>query len=501
MKKKVLLKDNWTVRSTQDGVDIVSAEKNISISLPDPKNQRRPFKEILLGQKPLPKNSDLLLLINELANRKVFNKNSRKRRYKKENNLEKKLWKIRNEFVGSRGPISTVYKIDSSKSSFSSSLTHAFSAKYIIQTRKKEGWTGGCDENVELAELKAIMEALERWSSGVIDKKKLIKSSANSLGDSAIDPREFIKYADRQYERKLFKLNKFNKNNIYYWKEVYEYSTKKKFFLPVECLYYPIDEKLTPNIYTFSNSSGVAAGFSMAEALFRGLYEAVERDAFMNVWINKLSMPKYKNSSLPKKIRNRINDFNKLGYEVFIVDITLDLSPVILAIAVNKKRRPALIISGASSFNKINAISKALDEAEYILSWQLRFTERIRILSNSRKATGVLDHIAVFADPRKVKIAKFLWEGKEILFKESIIKKKNSEIVTLFRKKGIKILIADMTPDILKQQGIFVIRAIPLGLIPISFGYGLEPLGMKRLKKFSTNKQWNKDTPYLHPFA
>lgn len=417
---------------------------------------------------------------------------------------EKLLWKLRSAFVGSRGPIETVYHLDSSQSSFSSSSSYAVTAKYIIHGRNAEGWAGGTDEDPFIAELKAIMEALERWASGVVPEMELLKSTALQMGIKAINPREVVSYAERQYRRKLFSLVPFSRKQKYYWKLVFTFPKRRMRYLPAECLYYPLAQKFSPNLYTLANSSGVASGFSFEDALTRGLYETIERDAFMHAWINRLTFPRIKISTLPEKERFRIHVFEKLGYKFYLVNLTSDLIPVVLAIAVHNTKKPALVVSGASNFSILTAIAKALDEAEYVLSWQLRYTERIRVLRDFRKARGVLDHIAVYANQHNLSKAKFLWQGPEMAFKETPFISEEialKKLTKIFSLKGVEIIVADLTPLSLKKFGIWVVRSMPLGLIPISFGYGLEPLGMSRSNEEHNKNSWFQKRPFLHPFA
>lgn len=451
------------------------------------------------------KNEAVRQMMQTLESQKILQRQEKKpTKLLPTSETEELIWKLSSKFVGSEGPVKALYKLDPYQSSFSSSSSCAFTAKYIIHEKNVEGWAGGTDGNPLIAELKAIMEALERWASGIIPESELVKSTADNLDGNAIDPRKVVAYAERQYRRKLFPLTPFSLKRKYYWKSVMTFPARQTRYLPAECLYYPIPHRFSPNPYTFANSSGVAAGFSFEDALIRSLYESFERDAFMCTWLNRLTLPRIQTATLPEKVRSRIRDFEELGYKIHLVSISFSLIPVILAIAVHYTKKPALIISGASNFNVITAISKALDEAEYILSWQLRYTERIRVLKDSRQARGVLDHIAVYANQNNLSKASFLWEGPEIAFRENPFISKEVELeklVKIVESMGREIVTADLTPPSLKKFGIWIVRSIPLGLVPISFGYGLEPLGMPRINEVRSKKPWPYNRPFLHPFA
>ena len=77
-----------------------------------------------------------------------------------------------------------------------------------------------------------------------------------------------------------------------------------------------------------------------------------------------------------------------------------------------------------------------------------------------------------------------------------------STIVEKLKQHGIETAVLDLTPEYLKKAGVWVVRAIPLGLIPISFGYGMEPLGMARYMEMTKRgNPWPRNLPFPHPFS
>ena len=77
-----------------------------------------------------------------------------------------------------------------------------------------------------------------------------------------------------------------------------------------------------------------------------------------------------------------------------------------------------------------------------------------------------------------------------------------STIVEKLKQHGIETAVLDLTPEYLKKRGVWVVRAIPLGFIPISFGYGMEPLGMTRyMEMVKRGDPWSRNLPFPHPFS
>jgi len=507
MNRWVILDKEWLLRPVQDGLELLTPERNIALELSEPE-RRDEIASILLGEVPVANNEGIQETISGLIKQGILQYSNHKPLGIERTETEKQTWKLWKSIVGSQGPVYEVYWLDLTQSRFSPRGVHLFTAKY------REGvediaWAFANDQkDRNLAELKAIMEALERHACSLVPFAELIRTSAKKLGGSAIDPREVVSYTREQY-RNNPSLLPFSSSREYYWKEVMIFPGREKRYLPADCLYFPLDEKIFPRPYTFANSSGVAAGFNFKEILVRALYETIERDAFMIVWLKRITMPVIQKISLPKNIQGRIEEIEELGYQVFLVNITLDLAPVILVATVGYHCKPALILGTASNLNLLEACSKALAEVEQQLYWNLKSSTPSYILSDYKKVKRVSDHAALYHTSQYLPKASFLWSGgaRPLQVTQEKLDDEFERILKILSSHKKQLIVADLTPISLKELGIQVIRAIPLGLVPISFGYGMEPLGMPRLKRppeaITRLKQnpWPDNVPFTHPFA
>jgi ribosomal protein S12 methylthiotransferase accessory factor len=223
----------------------------------------------------------------------------------------------------------------------------------------------------------------------------------------------------------------------------------------------------------------------------------------MVAWLNRASMPLIDQQTIPEDCRERVRSLESLGYRLHVVDITLEFSSVVLALAVSEQVQPALVLGAAAHPDIEQAVSKALGEVEHQLYWERRNPENVYSISDATKVTGVLDHAALYASPEHLSKAAFLWSGKTQPMSRS-----NSSIQDVLvvpgklKQHGVETAVLNLTPEYLKRAGIWVVRALPLGLIPISFGYGNEPLGMVRYRQMAeVGTPWSKRVPFTHPFA
>lgn len=503
----ITLSKEWLLRPIQEGLELLAPEHNVALELSEPE-RRDEIASILLGEVPIVNNEEVQKTISALVKQGILQYSDHKPAKIKRGKTEEQIWKLRKSVVGSQGPIYEVYWLDPVQSRFSPRELHLFTAKYL-EGAENIDWAFANDrKNRNLPELKAIMEALERHACSVVPFAEFIKTSAKKLGKRAMDPREVVSYTREQYNNNPALLP-FLDDREYYWKEVMTFPEGEKCYLPVDCLYFPLNEKTFPRPYTFANSSGVAAGFNFKDALLRGLYEAIERDAFMIVWLKRITMPTILKVSLPESLQNRIAKIEELGYQVFLVNITLDLAPVVLAAVVSKQLKPALILGTASNLNILEACSKALAEVEQQLYWNLRSSTTPYILSDYKEVKKVSDHAALYYMSQYLSKASFLWSGKAqpLPVSREMLDDEFERILKILSSYKKRIVVADLTPAFLRELGIQVIKAIPLGLVSISFGYGMEPLGMSRLKRppkeitHLTQRPWPDNIPFTHPFA
>ncbi len=188
---------------------------------------------------------------------------------------------------------------------------------------------------------------------------------------------------------------------------------------------------------------------------------------------------------------------------MYFVDITLEFFKVVLAVGVKEEVRPSLVLGAASNPNIENALGKSLSEIEHQLYWRWRDSESIRTIFKPTEVNKISDHVALYASTRHISKAAFLWKGEVLPMRELSFKDADVWIaIEKLRQYGIETAVLDLTPEYLKNAGVWVVRAIPLGLIPISFGYGMEPLGMSRYRQMAKRgNPWSNTIPFPHPFS
>ncbi len=176
------------------------------------------------------------------------------------------------------------------------------------------------------AQVSLTMESIERYSSEFReeDRARLGRGSYRELAARRpiLHPETLI----------LPRFNDFHEDTPYHWVEGYDLAAGEVILVPACCVYHPfhLDE---PELLA-THTNGVAAGNTMEEAVFHGLMEVIERDAWSIIKFGRLETPSLFIADLPE------NDFllhiaGKLAaaeIDIVLQNFTLDLEiPVIAA--------------------------------------------------------------------------------------------------------------------------------------------------------------------------
>ena len=143
-------------------------------------------------------------------------------------------------------------------------------------------------------------------------------------GKSVIGFDKWEMYAVTQYEDPNFPHDRWNEDTKLWWRKGHIAENNEEVWTPAQLIHianyteWPGD----PNI-GHATSNGLACGITYQEAAISGLFETIERDAFMLTWYNKLSLPQIDINTSP-----RLKHF----YERYIKPTSLDLHLVDMSI-------------------------------------------------------------------------------------------------------------------------------------------------------------------------
>jgi len=342
-------------------------------------------------------------------------------------------------------------------------------------------WSCGRANDPQLALKKAASEAYEWQACGRLSEN-LVRSSLEEL-DEATDPRSIVSYHERQYQDKCFPLKPFDERRRYSWVKGRNILSGETAYVLADCVYFPYTPR-TPR-YTMANSSGTAARSDKDEAIQHATLELIERDAFMIVWLNRLQMPSILVKSLPGFVQKRIKALERAGFRVIIKNFTLDLAPVIF-VFVQSEKLTTTICAACSSFDTFSAIDHTMEEAEAAAYCRLK-NQKVESI-RPREVHRTYQHGDLYGQRHYFQQANFLVEdGAMMKFADvantNKVPRTWNEFLEHLKTAGFPLLTISLQPG--NQFSDFQIQKVKKvfipGIIPMSFGYGLEPCGMERI--------------------
>lgn len=366
-------------------------------------------------------------------------------------------------------------------------------------------YNGGGSDNPAAARLAAIGETVERYSAAYLPldsdavcfgtQKELINKGKQVIG---FDKWEI--YAQKQYEDPAFPHNAWDEDTKLWWRKGHYAENNEEVWTPAQLIHianyteWPGD----PNI-GHATSNGLACGITYQEAAISGLFETVERDAFMLTWYNKLSLPQIDINTSPRLKRFYERYIKPTSLDLHLVDMTVFSGiPTILAVIRNPHTDLAPFAIGAASAHSIErACEKAAIEGMYTRTWvktEQRSGNALVDVDYHNDINSFEDHIKLYAGTNIVKEADFLTANKKLIdvndykpFNDSSPEVLWNSLVNHLSKQGYNVATFDLTSPDIKEAGAYVVKSVIPGYKPIDVLYRGRMLGGERILKHSYN--------------
>ncbi len=359
-------------------------------------------------------------------------------------------------------------------------------------------WCWGRDQEAGNAYAKAVAEALERLAC--VRPAGVFKARMDEV-DGAVAPTEIAAYLPSQYAAPHFPYKPFDPHAEYQWKIGEDLLTGSQVAVLADFVYYAPRQDGAAAPYTSCNTSGVAAYPTREGALERAVLELIERDAFMLAWLGRQRHPAIAPSSLPRALAVRLRALEDVGFKVTLKSLSGNLVPVVLVFA-QSLALGVTRVAACAHYDAEQAVHRALMEAESTIAVWL--TGRMRGTLQPEQVAHPQDHCDLYTQRRYFRRADHLGATAEVIPLSSLAGTGPADwcgLMNLIERQGRPLLWFDLTfaGASLHQGGVPLVigRAIVPGLVPISFGYGTEPLGLPRVAATARIRS----VPYFpHPF-
>lgn len=357
----------------------------------------------------------------------------------------------------------------------------------------------GKDTDALKAYQKAVCEAVERETLTCRPSAVRWASMAalHKEGIDAIDPRHVLRFADDQYADPKFPLRGFDAEAIYPWVPMQEITCKTQTWMLADFTVRraAIGEEFrfpspVAQQYAHVSSSGCAASPNTGYALQNALLELIERDAFMRFWLTRQGAVSLNIQAIAqlKPFSETVSLAKRMtlaGCRVTLLQLATCWAKVVLSVVQHPERHFTLIGAGGA-WTIEAAASKAMDEISTSVFAHLTGLDTPTITPDQVRFP--VDHLHLYCQEEYFQRADFLFgipdssPMPDAATGNRATPTNTTSLLAALSAAGQKAHVswhptAELVRDY-KNRPIHVVRVIAPGLIPLTFGVGLMPLGM-----------------------
>jgi len=228
------------------------------------------------------------------------------------------------------------------------------------------------------ARVSAVMEGLERYSGEVRDRK-LEQASFSRLDGSALDPRDLILPQEAQADAL---------DAVIPWAAGWDIMNDEEILVPANAVFHPLSSDYRRLFRT--NTTGLASGNTIEEAVFHGLAEVIERDAWALVEASRRMGPLITDIG-DGRARDLLDRFAAAEVAVYLRDITSDIGVATCAAASDdvRLRDPTLLTTGMGTHTSARvAVLRALTEVAQSRLTQIHGAREDTTIADFRRQIG-----------------------------------------------------------------------------------------------------------------
>ena len=349
---------------------------------------------------------------------------------------------------------------------------------------------GGTGMSRAEAAAAAVGEALERYSASYVPSDRVAVASAAELGPEAVDPGRFALFSRRQYATPGFPFAPFTRDSRVPWVRGWSIRDGRPAWLPAELVHLGNTVAEGEPRMGHATSNGTACAGSTDDALVRALCELLERDAFMIVWSNRLSLPLI-DVSQDKPLHTLEREvFAPTGLRFSAIDLSCvhGLPSVLAVVRAPTGVAGALGVGAGTATTLERAWWKALAEAFSARAAGATLALLEPGPCRPEEVTSFEDHIRRYADQATARAAAFLDSSPDRVSAASIPKlegETSAEQVAALSGRidaaGSSGYAVDVTAPDVRALGLSVVKAVAPELRPLDVGHATRHLGGRRL--------------------
>lgn len=385
----------------------------------------------------------------------------------------------------------------------------------------------------EASQCAAIAEALERYGGRIPGGKRTsVRASYRELGQQALDPTLLGLPSPVQYALPGYPYSPYHHDRVYNWIWGYSWQRQQPILVPERYIYYDMSTEDTPDRrFAYETSNGCALGSCLEEAIFYGIQEIAERDAFLMTWYTRMRVPRLDLSTTTDRSSNLLIERIEAmtGCTVYAFNTTLEQGiPSFWVMGVDEQDRPAhpkVVCAAGAHLHPEKALASALSELGALLivmkkRYQDGQQRLASLIADPYAVVEMDDHALLYCLPEAFERLHFLYHSSHYQTMPAAfasfyerepgwdLHADLSELLTRYAASGLDVIIVDQTTPEQRAGQFCCVKVIIPGTLPMTFGHAARRIsGLPRLSTVPymlgyaaqplTDAEIN---PYPHPF-
>lgn len=350
------------------------------------------------------------------------------------------------------------------------------------------GGSGAALDEVS-ARLSTLCECVERYCLNAAKTDIIVNCYANlSQSFDALSPDQCPLFHPKQYP--IVGYSPFTSQTNIAWTWAISLSQGTPLLVPADFVYlrYPTCPEVNRLMGTIS--TGAACGSSATDAIVRGIYEIVERDAMMLMWLNRHPCPRLlvdPESNLGQFMQHHLRLTN-LAAHLFWITNDLQIPSCMAVLVEGQPGEQRLFVGLSAHLNPERSATKALLEAFEVRLGIFDMEESRQWLAAPENITSIHKHAIYYIQQDRTHLLDFLLNTPHTVPLASIPDKSTGAPETdlqmcleycLMAKQSV--FIADLTKEDIYPTGLRVVRVIMPGMQQLTTNHNHPFLGNPRL--------------------
>ncbi|EON2012645.1 YcaO-like family protein [Serratia ureilytica] len=370
----------------------------------------------------------------------------------------------------------------------------------------------GADEHVDMAIVRAVAEAAERYATCVYHLRDVSVASFRELGADGLAADSLPRCSEEELADPLCPVKPIDDAQPLRWVEGYSLTDSRPRKIPLIMSHLYVRPWESERFW-LPISTGVAAHTDLTTATVTAINEVIERDAIALTWLLQMPLARIRfDEPVPDRLQDKFSRLAASGLEQLFFDATTDIGcPTIYGLQLRDGHpTSAQFVNCSTGFDPWGSCGKIIRESAMgrsVLEHQLPVPDDIRdfiALEHGAIFMGRAEQRSAFdfltASERQMPISRL--QAGQPQTPAAQLKK----LVARFRQLKMDVVIADMTTDELRDAGLHVVRAVIPALLPMTACYRARYLGHPRLREQQQrlSEQLGKAAtinPWPQPFA